>query len=229
MRIDILTLFPDTVNAVLHESIIGRAAKKGIVEINCVQIRDYTDNKQNQVDDYPYGGGYGCVMMAQPLKSCLEHVLAEAGERRRRVIYMSPQGRPYDQETAKRLRRDYDHLVLVCGHYEGVDERFINPAAAGITLTPPARCWPAAPARSTASFAASTPPAAGSLDSSGAGMISCFHQKRKDAENGNAQRVIWFGEYGKGSPTRGLCLRAPDRVTAVLPVGGEACSPRAAA
>ena len=126
MRIDILTLFPDTVNAVLHESIIGRAAKKGIVEINCVQIRDYTDNKQNQVDDYPYGGGYGCVMMAQPLKSCLEHVLAEAGERRRRVIYLSPQGATYTQETAKRLRRDYDHLVLVCGHYEGVDERFIE-------------------------------------------------------------------------------------------------------
>ena len=126
MRIDILTLFPDTVNAVLHESIIGRAAKKGIVDINCVQIRDYTENKQNQVDDYPYGGGFGCVMMAQPLKSCLEHVIAQAGERRRRVIYMSPQGKPYNQETAKRLNRDYDHLVLVCGHYEGVDERFIE-------------------------------------------------------------------------------------------------------
>ena len=126
MRIDILTLFPDTVNAVLHESIIGRAAKKGIVEINCVQIRDFTENKQNQVDDYPYGGGYGCVMMAQPLKSCLEAVIADAGEMRRRVIYMSPQGQPYKQETAKRLKRDYDHLVLVCGHYEGVDERFIE-------------------------------------------------------------------------------------------------------
>ena len=126
MRIDILTLFPDTVNAVLHESIIGRAAAKGIVEINCVQIRDYTENKQNQVDDYPYGGGYGCVMMAQPLKSCLDAVVESAGERRRRVIYMSPQGQPYNQETAKRLKRDYDHLVLVCGHYEGVDERFIE-------------------------------------------------------------------------------------------------------
>ena len=126
LRIDILTLFPDTVDAVLHESIIGRAAKKGIVEINCVQIRDYTEDKQRQVDDYPYGGGFGCVMMAQPLKSCLEAVVARAGERRRRVIYMSPQGQPYTQETAKRLRRDYDHLVLVCGHYEGVDERFIE-------------------------------------------------------------------------------------------------------
>ena len=126
MRIDILTLFPDTVYAVLHESIIGRAAKKGAVEINCVQIRDYTDNKQNQVDDYPYGGGWGCVMMAQPLKSCLDSVMATAAGRRSRVIYLTPQGQPYTQETAKRLARDYDHLVLICGHYEGVDERFID-------------------------------------------------------------------------------------------------------
>lgn len=126
MRIDIMTLFPDTVNAVLHESIIGRAAKKGIVEINCVQIRDYTENKQCQVDDYPYGGGWGCVMMAQPLKSCLDDIMSTAKEKKSRVIYMSPQGRPYTQETAKRLKNDYDHLVLVCGHYEGIDERFIE-------------------------------------------------------------------------------------------------------
>ncbi len=121
-----MTLFPDTVNAVLHESIIGRAAKKGLIEINCVQIRDYTENRQNQVDDYPYGGGWGCVMMAQPLKSCLDDIMSTAQGRRSRVIYMTPQGRPYTQETAKLLRRDYDHLVLVCGHYEGIDERFIE-------------------------------------------------------------------------------------------------------
>lgn len=126
MRIDIMTLFPDTVNAVLHESIIGRAAAKGIIEINCVQIRDFTENRQRQVDDYPYGGGYGCVMMAQPLKACLDSILEDAGNRKTRVIYMSPQGEQYTQETAKRLRNDYDHLVLVCGHYEGVDERFIE-------------------------------------------------------------------------------------------------------
>ena len=126
MRIDIMTLFPDTVNAVLHESIIGRAAKKGIIEINCVQIRDFTENRQNQVDDYPYGGGFGCVMMAQPLKSCLDNIMSTAQDKRTRVIYMSPQGKPYNQETAKRLKNDYDHLVLVCGHYEGIDERFIE-------------------------------------------------------------------------------------------------------
>ena len=121
-----MTLFPDTVNAVLHESILGRAAKKGIIEINCIQIRDYTENKQNQVDDYPYGGGFGCVMMAQPLKSCLDNIMSTTQGLRSRVIYLSPQGQTYNQETAKRLKRDYDHLVLVCGHYEGVDERFIE-------------------------------------------------------------------------------------------------------
>ena len=126
MRVDIMTLFPGTVNAVLHESIIGRAAKKGILEINCVQIRDYTENRQGQVDDYPYGGGWGCVMAAQPLKSCLQSILDQTHGRKTRVIYMTPQGAPYTQDTARRLARDYDHLVLVCGHYEGIDERFIE-------------------------------------------------------------------------------------------------------
>ena len=121
-----MTLFPDSMSRVLGESIIGRAEKKGAVEINCVQIRDFTENRQMQVDDYPYGGGWGLVMMAQPLKSCLDHILSAAGKRRTRVIYMSPQGRPFNQEEAKRLKRDYDHLVLVCGHYEGIDERFIE-------------------------------------------------------------------------------------------------------
>ena len=126
MRIDVLTLFPDAVMAVLGTSILGRAAKKGILEINAVQIRDYTENRQQQVDDYPYGGGWGCVMMAQPLKSCLDNVMSTAKDKKSRVIYMSPQGKPFDQSEARRLARDYDHLVLVCGHYEGVDERFIE-------------------------------------------------------------------------------------------------------
>ena len=126
MRIDILTLFPDAVNAMMSSSILGRGAKKGVIEINCVQIRDFTTNKQQQVDDYPYGGGWGCVMMAQPLKACLDHVAAEAGDRKRRVIFMSPQGKRFDQNEARRLVSEYDHLVLVCGHYEGVDERFIE-------------------------------------------------------------------------------------------------------
>ena len=126
MRVDILTLFPDSMRTVLGESIIGRGVKNGHISIHAHQIRDYTENKQMQVDDYPYGGGFGCVMMAQPLKSCLDDVMQQAGERRSRVIYMSPQGRRFNQEEARRLVRDYDHLVLVCGHYEGIDERFIE-------------------------------------------------------------------------------------------------------
>ena len=126
MRIDILTLFPDAVEASLKISILGRAEKKGILDIHAVQIRDYTENKQQQVDDYPYGGGWGCVMMAQPLKSCLDDIMSTARNKRSRVIYMSPPGKPYDQATARRLREDYDHLVLVCGHYEGIDQRFID-------------------------------------------------------------------------------------------------------
>ncbi|NCB50503.1 MAG: tRNA (guanosine(37)-N1)-methyltransferase TrmD [Clostridia bacterium] len=121
-----MTLFPDSMGAVLGESIIGRAAKKGAVEINCVQIRDYTENKQMQVDDYPYGGGWGLIMMAQPLKSCLDDVMSTANDRKSHVIYLTPQGKTFTQDTAKRLVSEYDHLVLVCGHYEGVDERFIE-------------------------------------------------------------------------------------------------------
>ena len=126
MRIDILTLFPEHMDAMLHESILGRAAKKGILELNCVQIRDFTENKQKQVDDYPYGGGWGCVMMAQPLKSCVDSVVEQPKSPRTRVIYLSPQGKTFNQAKARELAANCDHLVLVCGHYEGVDERFIE-------------------------------------------------------------------------------------------------------
>lgn len=128
MRIDILTLFPDTMRAMLGESILGRAQARGLLDIRCHQIRDYTENRQKQVDDYPYGGGWGQVMMAQPLKSCLDAALADSTVPavRRRVIYLSPQGQTFTQAKARQLKADYDQLVLVCGHYEGVDERFIE-------------------------------------------------------------------------------------------------------
>ena len=107
MRIDILTLFPDNMDRMLHESILGRACRKGLLDLHCVQIRDYTENRQNQVDDYPYGGGFGCIMMAQPLKSCVEAVLARGEIPREKtcVIAMTPQGTPFRQETARRLQR----------------------------------------------------------------------------------------------------------------------------
>ena len=128
MRIDIMTLFPDAIHAMMDQSIIGRAQERGYITIATHQIRDYTTNKQNQVDDYPYGGGWGCVMMAQPLKSCLDAALADSTVpvERRRVIYLSPQGQTFTQAKARQLKADYDQLVLVCGHYEGVDQRFLD-------------------------------------------------------------------------------------------------------
>jgi len=125
MRIDIMTLFPDAVNAMMKESILGRAQERGIIDIRCHQIRDYTTNKQNQVDDYPYGGGRGCVMQAQPLHDCWKHLCDDAGERVH-TIYMSPCGKVFTQAEARRLKADYERMILVCGHYEGVDQRFID-------------------------------------------------------------------------------------------------------
>lgn len=127
-QIDIMTLFPDVVGDMLCESILGRAQERDIIRINCHQIRDYTLNKQRQVDDYPYGGGHGAVMQADPLYRCWKHICDEAGEPIH-TIYLSPAGRVFRQADAKRLRDDYRRLILVCGHYEGVDERFIEECA----------------------------------------------------------------------------------------------------
>lgn len=124
-QIDIMTLFSDTVGDVLSESILGRAQERDHIRINTHQIRDYTVNKQKQVDDYPYGGGRGAVMQADPLYRCWAHICEEAGERIH-TIYMSPCGKTYCQADAKRLSSEYQRLILVCGHYEGIDQRFID-------------------------------------------------------------------------------------------------------
>ncbi len=124
-RIDILTLFPDTVGDVLGESILGRAQERDILRIETHQIRDYTLNKQKQVDDYPYGGGRGAVRQADPLYQCWSHVHSQHNSRTR-TIYLSPCGKTFTQADAKRLSSEYDHLILVCGHYEGIDQRFID-------------------------------------------------------------------------------------------------------
>ena len=125
MRIDIMTLFPDTVGDILCESILGRGQERGFIRIECHQIRDFTKNKQKQVDDYPYGGGRGCVMLAQPLYDCWKHICNEAG-RQIHTIFMSPCGKVFDQSDARRLQSGYDRLIIACGRYEGVDERFIE-------------------------------------------------------------------------------------------------------
>ena len=126
MRIDIMTLFPDTVGDIMNESILGRAQERGIIRIDTHQIRDYTTNKQKQVDDYPYGGGRGAVMQADPLYRCWAHIKENYGTERTHTIYLSPCGTTFNQEKARQLLREHDHLILVCGHYEGIDQRFID-------------------------------------------------------------------------------------------------------
>ena len=124
MRIDIMTLFPEMCEAVLSESIIGRARERGFVDIHCVNIRDFTANKHNRVDDAPYGGGMGMLMQAQPIYNCYQS-LCENAEDRPHLVYMSPQGQTLTQEKVKSLAQ-IPHLVLLCGHYEGVDERILD-------------------------------------------------------------------------------------------------------
>ena len=124
MEIDILTLFPAAVEAMMGESILGRAQKRGYIAIRAHQIREFTTNKQMQVDDYPYGGGRGAIMQADPLFRCWEYVRNTYGSGR--TIFLSPCGRVFRQSIARELSERYTHLVLVCGHYEGVDQRFID-------------------------------------------------------------------------------------------------------
>lgn len=124
MRIDILTLFPESLTDVLADSVLGRAQERGILHIRAHQIRDYTANRQCQVDDYPYGGGRGAIMQADPLYRCWEAVCDMAGGPVH-TVYLSPCGHTFRQADAIRLS-DMENLVLVCGHYEGIDQRFID-------------------------------------------------------------------------------------------------------
>ena len=124
MRIDILTLFPDMCKTVMDESIIGRAQRSGKVEIVCTNIRDFSANKHNKVDDTPYGGGMGMVMSAQPIFDCYKSLYNE-NEPKPHLIYMSPKGETFTQKKAVELSKK-DRIVLLCGHYEGIDERVIE-------------------------------------------------------------------------------------------------------
>lgn len=127
MIFDIMTLFPDLVNYVLGESIIGRAQKKEIIKVNCHNIRDYSEDKHRRVDDTPYGGGKGMLMAAPPIYNCYKHITDENnGENlSTRVVFMSPSGKIFDQKKAEELSK-YDRLIILCGHYEGVDRRIID-------------------------------------------------------------------------------------------------------
>jgi tRNA (guanine37-N1)-methyltransferase len=124
MRIDLMTLFPELCESVLSESIIGRARRAGLVDIRCHNIRDYSTDKHRHIDDYTYGGGAGMIMQPGPIFDCFSAVCAETGTRPH-CIYLSPQGRVFDQNCAKRLSQ-LPGIALLCGHYEGVDERVIE-------------------------------------------------------------------------------------------------------
>lgn len=135
MQFYIMTLFPDMVMDGLNTSIIGRAMEKGLLDIEAVNIRDYAFNKHNSVDDYPYGGGAGMLMQAEPVYQCYEAVkkkieakalLSDPGTRKNpRVIYLSPQGKTFNQTMAEEFAQEED-LVFLCGHYEGIDERVLE-------------------------------------------------------------------------------------------------------
>ena len=119
MKIDYLTLFPEMFDGVLNHSILKRAQDKNIIEINTVNFRDYAENKHNQVDDYPYGGGQGMVLKPEPVFNAMQDLKRTD---KTRVILMCPQGRPFSQAIAKELS-EAEHIVFICGHYEGYDER----------------------------------------------------------------------------------------------------------
>ena len=124
MIIDIMTLFPEMCEAFLSESIIGRARKKEVIEIKCHQIRDFAYDKHKRVDDTPYGGGKGMLMLAEPIYKCFENICNERGTRPM-LIYMSPKGQVLNQNISKGLK-NFENIAILCGHYEGVDQRVLD-------------------------------------------------------------------------------------------------------
>ncbi len=126
MNYYVMTLFPDMVMNGLNTSIIGKAKEKGLLNIEAIDIRDFTTDKHRHVDDYPYGGGAGMVMQAQPVYDCYNHVISKLeGEAKPRVIFMTPTGKTFNQNMARELAGE-ENLVFLCGHYEGIDKRVLD-------------------------------------------------------------------------------------------------------
>ena len=129
MNYHVMTLFPDMITNAMSESITGRALKAGYLALEAVNIRDFADNKHNRVDDYPYGGGAGMVMQAEPVYRCYEDIMTrireQGGSAAAKVIYLTPQGSTFSQPMAEEFAREQD-LVFLCGHYEGIDERVLE-------------------------------------------------------------------------------------------------------
>ncbi len=125
MRFDVMTLFPEMIERTLGESIIGRAQEKGLIEVRAHNIRDYSEDKHRRVDDTTCGGGKGMLMSVPPIDRCHQAVKALAPEMKTRTVYMSPQGRVFSQKIAKELS-EYDRIIILCGHYEGVDRRAVE-------------------------------------------------------------------------------------------------------
>lgn len=125
MKFTVLTLFPDMIHNACAFSIFKRGLDQGLIELDCVDIRCFTDNKHRRVDDYPYGGGLGMVMQAQPIYDAYKHVLAGRGTDTARVVYLTPAGKPLTQSLVTELSQE-SGLILLCGHYEGIDERVIE-------------------------------------------------------------------------------------------------------
>ena len=125
MNFHVMTLFPKMIEDGLNTSITGRAIKEGLINLNCVDIREYTTDKHGHVDDYPYGGGAGMVMQAQPIYDCYMDIVQKNNIKKPRVVFLTPTGRVFNQQMSRELARE-DDIIFLCGHYEGVDERVIE-------------------------------------------------------------------------------------------------------
>lgn len=125
MNFYVMTLFPEQFKAVLESSIMKRAIDAGLIHVELIDIRDFSGNKHNRVDDYTYGGGAGMLMAAPPVYNCYMHIVEKYGLKNPRVIYLTPQGSTFRQEKAEELSKETD-IVLLCGHYEGIDERVLK-------------------------------------------------------------------------------------------------------